>query len=152
MKIRVEVGCDEEEIVIRCKEKNQYTERLESAIRRLEENVSKREMLLYSSGAEFYIPLGEILYFESAGGKVYAHTARALYSTDKKLFELEDELSSSFVRVAKSTIVNVYLVMSLHREVVGNGTVYFKDSEKKAYFSRGYYKLLRDKIQEKRLG
>ena len=75
-----------------------------------------------------------------------------MYSTVKKLFELEEELAASFVRVAKSTIVNVYLVMSLHREVVGNGTVYFKDSEKKAYFSRGYYKLLRDKIQEKRLG
>ena len=152
MKIRVEVGCDEDEIVIRCKEKTQEIEKIESALRNLPGGEPKREILLYSSGAEFYIPLSEILYFESAGGKVYAHTARAVYSTDKKLFELEEEFSASFVRVAKSTIVNLYLVMSLHREVVGNGTVCFKDSEKRAYFSRGYYKLLRDKIQEKRLG
>ena len=152
MKIRVEVGCDEDEIVIRCREKTREIEQIERALHDFPRSEPKREILLYSSGAEFYIPLSEILYFESAGGKVYAHTSRAVYSTDKKLFELEEELATSFVRVAKSTIVNVYLVMSLHREVVGNGTVYFKDSEKKAYFSRGYYKLLRDKIQEKRLG
>lgn len=152
MKIRIEVGCDEDEIVIRCREKTREIEKIESALQDLRGVESKREILLYSSGAEFYIPLSEILYFESAGGKVYAHTARAVYSTDKKLFELEEELSASFVRVAKSTVVNLYLVMSLHREVVGNGTVCFKDSEKRAYFSRGYYKLLRDKIQEKRLG
>ena len=111
MKIRVEVGCDEDEIVIRCREKTREIEKIESALHALPLGEPKREILLYSSGAEFYIPLSEILYFESAGGKVYAHTARAVYSTDKKLFELEEELAASFVRVAKSTIVNVYLVM-----------------------------------------
>ena len=151
MRIRTEIS-EEEEIVIRCREKDDHTERLERAIRRLLENGNRREIVLYSSGAEYYIPFSEILYFESAGGKIYAHTARSVYSTDKKLFELEEELPSCFVRAAKSTIVNVYLIISLHREVVGNGEIYFKGSEKVAYFSRGYYRSLRDKIQEMRIG
>lgn len=150
MKVKVELG-ETDEIVVRCKERTEQTERLAEAIRRLCEG-KRREAVLYSSGREYYIPFSEILYFESAGGKVFAHTARSVYSTDKKLFELEEELPSCFVRAAKSTIVNVYLIISLHREVVGNGEIYFKDSEKVAYFSRGYYRALRDKIQEKRLG
>ena len=111
----------------------------------------KREMVLYSSGAEYYIPFCEILYFESNDGKVYSHTARSVYTTDRKLFELEEVLPPSFVRIAKSTIANVDLVSSLRREMVGNGEMYFKNSEKKVYFSRSYYKTLRDKIQEMRL-
>lgn len=151
VKIRTEI-CDEEEIVIRCREKDERIEQLERAIKRLQENRNQREIVLYSSGSEYYIPFSDILYFESAGGKIYAHTARAVYSTDKKLFELEAELPIYFARAAKSTIVNIYLIISLHRELVGNGEIYFKDSEKVAYFSRGYYKALRDKIQEMRLG
>lgn len=150
VKVRVEPG-ETDEIVVRCKERTERTEHLARAIERLAAG-ERRETVLYSSGREYYIPFSEILYFESAGGRIYAHTARSVYSTDKKLFELEEELPHCFVRAAKSTIVNVYLIISLHREVVGNGEVYFKDSEKVAYFSRGYYRSLRDKIQEMRLG
>lgn len=150
VKVRIEL-CEEEEIVIRCRERNEQIERLERAVQRVALG-ERREMVLYSSGSEYYIPFSELLYFESADGKVFAHTSRAVYSTDKKLFELETQLPPNFLRIAKSTIVNVNLIISLHREVVGNGTVYFRGSEKYTYFSRGYYKSLRDKIQEMRLG
>jgi DNA-binding LytR/AlgR family response regulator len=126
-------------------------ETMELLVKRLAGIAWKREMVLYSSGTEHYIPFCDILYFESSDGKVYAHTARSVYTTDRKLFELEEALPPSFVRIAKSTIANVDLVSSLRREMVGNGEMYFKNSEKKVYFSRGYYKTLRDKIQEMRL-
>lgn len=153
VKIRIEISdCEEEEIVIRCSEKTAYIDVIEAQIKKLVGTSGGREMVLYSSGAEYYIPFGEILYFESSDGKVYAHTRRSIYTADQKLFELEQSLPPNFIRVAKSTIANIDLIVSLRREVVGNGEIYFKSSEKKTYFSRSYYKSLREKIQEMRLG
>ncbi len=152
VRVRTEISdCAEDEVVIRCRERTDSTDAIESSIKRLVGMLSKREMVLYSSNAEYYIPFCEILYFESNDGKVYAHTSRSVYTTDRKLFELGEMLPPNFVRVSKSTIANIDLIVSLRREVVGNGEIYFKNSEKKTYFSRGYYKDLREKIQEMRL-
>ena len=114
--------------------------------------MSEREMTLQLSGTEYYVPIKEILFFEAFNGKVYAHTVERMYMTPYKLFELENIMPSSFVRISKSTIANIMLITSLRREIVGNGEISFRSCEKKAYFSRGYYKVLRDKIDEMRLG
>ena len=39
---------------------------------------------------------------------------------------------------------------SLHKEITGNGEIRFKRSDKVTYFSRGYAKILKDRIEEKR--
>ena len=152
MKVRTEISdVAENEIVIRCSERNQRIEELEELIKRLTVS-TKREIVLYSSGAEYFIPLSEILYFESNSGKIYAHTSRAVYTTELKLFELEECLPPSFIRISKSAIANVDMIVSLRKEAVGNGQINFKNSEKMTYFSRSYYKALRNKIQKMRLG
>jgi DNA-binding LytR/AlgR family response regulator len=71
-----------------------------------------------------------------------------MYTAPYKLFELENILPSSFVRISKSSIANVMRISSLSRELVGNGEITFTRSDKKTYFSRGYYKILRDRIEE----
>jgi DNA-binding LytR/AlgR family response regulator len=71
-----------------------------------------------------------------------------MYSSQYKLFELENILPSSFVRISKSAISNVMQISSLTREIVGNGSVRFFKTEKMTYFSRAYYKILRDRIEE----
>ena len=40
----------------------------------------------------------------------------------------------------------------IYPDVTGNGEITFKSCEKRAYFSRGYYKKLREKIDEVRFG
>ena len=153
VRVRIERMLDgEEEIVIRSGYLSERTEALKTMIEKLVDSTSKSDMSLYSSGAEYFIPFAEILYFDSGDGKVYAHTARGIYSSELRLFELEEMLPLSFIRVSKSTIVNVDLIVSLRKEAVGNGEIYFKNSEKMTYFSRSYYKALRNKIQKMRLG
>lgn len=149
MRIRIETG-EDEEIVIRCREPNEKTYALRAAI----EDVMRgeNEIRLTSDGREHFLPKSEILFFESSEGKVYAHTANEIYTAPYKLFELEDIMSSSFVRISKSVIVNLLQIRSIRREVVGNGELTFRNSYKKTYFSRAYYKLLQYKIEEMRLG
>ena len=149
MKIKVEL-CESEEIVIRCRERNERIRTLETAI----ENAVKcgEAMTLIDGSTEFFIPRSSILFFESSDGKVYAHTSDKIYRAPYKLFELELAMPPSFVRVSKSAIVNITHIESMRRELVGNGEMSFKGCDKRLYFSRNYFKLLQYKIEEMRLG
>lgn len=148
MKIRTEIS-DSEEIIIRCRERNEKIRSLESAIE--EALRGENEISLFSNGVEYFIPKTSILFFESSAGKVYAHTKNRIYTTPHKLFELEGLLPSSFVRISKSTIANIAEISHLRREIVGNGEMGFRGCDKKVYFSRAYFKLLQYKIEETRL-
>ena len=150
MRIKIEISDDSEEIIIRCREHDEKIMEIERAL----DGVLKGngEMVLYSSGAEFYVAKSDVLFFESEGDKIYAQTSCKRYVTSYKLFELESIMPGYFVRISKSTIANVKAISSLRREVMGNGEVTFKNCERRAYFSRGYYKSLREKIDEVRFG
>ena len=147
MRIRTEIS-DSEEIVIRCREENDKTRRLTQVI---EEALGQEDTVtLFSDGAEFFVPKGEILYFESASGTVYAHTRDNIYTVHRKLFELESIMAPRFARVSKSAIANLMRVSSLKRELVGNGVLTFYGSDKQVWFSRAYFKLLQYKLDELR--
>lgn len=150
MKVRTETVPDgDEEIVIRCKERTDKIILIESLI----ENAlkSRGELPLYIANTEYYISKNDILFFETNDGKIYAHTKDGMYLSTYRLFEIENIMPSYFIRISKSAIANIKMIRSLRRELTGNGEIGFKGSEKKVYFSRGYYKLLRDKIEEIRL-
>jgi DNA-binding LytR/AlgR family response regulator len=150
LRIKIEISDETEEIIIRCRERDGRILEIERAL----DNALKGsgEMTLYASGTEFYVAKRDILFFESEGDKIYARTADKSYITDYKLFELEDVMPSYFVRISKSTIANIKAISSLRREVTGNGEITFKSCDRRAFFSRGYYKKLRDKIDEVRFG
>ena len=151
MKIKTVISADnEEEILIRCKSKTEQIKRIESILENL--LICEKEMVLTIAETDYYILINDILFFESFDGKIYAHTKNRIFTCKHKLYELEAILPSIFVRISKSTIANIMTITSLRRELVGNGEITFKDCGKKAYFSRGYYKHLRDKMDEMRLG
>ncbi|MBQ9162188.1 MAG: LytTR family transcriptional regulator DNA-binding domain-containing protein [Clostridia bacterium] len=148
MRIRTELA-DTDEIVIRCRERNSKIRAVEEAIADVLRGDS--EIVLLGDGREHFVPKSDVLYFESFDGKVYAHTADEVYTAPYKLFELESIMPPTFIRVSKSAIANIGKISSLRRELVGNGEMTFKDSDKKVYFSRAYYKLLQYRINEMRL-
>lgn len=149
MKIRIEISdSDDEEVIIRCKERTEKISHLETVI----ENAVRGDnvLVLYSANTEYYIPKKEILFFETYDGKVCAHTKDRMYKTVHKLFELESIMPSYFVRISKSVIANAKMINSLRRELTGNGEITFAGTDKSTYFSRGYYGILKDKLEEMR--
>ena len=148
MKIRHEVS-DEEEIVIRTSADKEKVSALKRAIE--EALLGSDEIILSLGDRECFVKKSDILFFESADGKVFAHTEDAVYRAPYKLFELESVMPQSFTRVSKSAIVNIMRIGYLKRELVGNGEIGFFGCDKKVYFSRGYYKLLEYKTNEMRL-
>ena len=151
MKIKIEIddGLAEEEIVIRCKSLN---EDVISIQKRITDAVNSRMQLEVSKGEkEYYLNIDEILFFETDANGVIVHTATQLYETKYRLYELEDLLPGNFIRVSKSSILNASKVRAIHKNITGASEVEFIGSSKKVFVSRNYFKVLMAKLEEKRL-
>lgn len=151
MKIRIEIDENlmEEEILIRG---NRLTEEMSAVQKAVAEVLARKQTLtFYKNETEYYIPLDEILFFETEGNGICAHTVSDVYMVKQKLYELEQVLPRNFIRASKSTILNVSKVYSVERNLTASSIVQFTDSHKQVYVSRYYYKSLKISLEEKRL-
>lgn len=150
MKIRIEVDKEiqEDEVIIRCKQLNDDVSNIQKA---LTDILSKKaQIIFYKNNSEYYIPLSEILFFETEESSISAHTIDNIYQAKYKLYELEDILPNNFMRVSKSTILNIDYIYSITKNLTSSSIVEFQNTHKKVYVSRHYYKLLKFKLLEKR--
>ena len=151
MKIKMEIdeNLTEEEIVIRG---SALTEEMAAVQRAVADVLARKQTLtFYKNETEYYIPLDEILFFETEDGGISAHTASDVYTVKYKLYELEQVLPRNFIRISKSTILNVSKVYSVERNLTASSIVQFAGSHKQVYVSRYYYKSLKISLEEKRL-
>lgn len=147
-KVRIDISPDnEEEIVIHCKQISDDVVRLQKLL----SNGDSNEIELELNGVTHFVKTDQILFFETAGTKAAAHTKDRMYYSDLKLYELEERLPRSFLRISKSAIINTKAVSSIHRDITGICEAYFPDTTKMVYISRSYYKAFKDKINETRL-
>ena len=131
VKLKIEISDDmPDEVIIRCKKMTEEVLRLRGAF---ESVMGGTEKTLTLGDAEYFVPTDDILFFETDGGKVAAHTSDKMYYTEEKLFELEKTLPPTFMRVSKSCILNSAKVSSLVKNsITGNAEAYFSSSKKKA--------------------
>lgn len=149
MKVRVEIDGElaEDEILIRCR-------RMDESVQKVYENLLQQTgrgpvITFYKQNQEYYFPLSNVLFFETAGDHVYAHTADDEYLVHCRLFELEQMLPRNFIRAAKSAIVNVRRIYSIERNLTSASRIQFTGSHKQVYVSRFYFAELRQRIQER---
>lgn len=150
MKIRIELDSKikENEVVIRCNELKEEIIKIQKIISELIDE--KKEMVFYKDNTEYYVSIAEILFFETEENSIYAHVLNNVYQVKYKLYELEEILPRNFVRISKSTIVNIDHIYSITRNITSSSLVEFKGTHKKVYASRFYYKVLKLKLAEKR--
>ena len=86
MKLRIEIdsNLEETEIVIKAAA---LTDEIAELQRLLQESKSPR-LIFYKGTGEYYLDLSEILFFETEGSKIYAHTQKDAYEVRLKLYEL----------------------------------------------------------------
>lgn len=149
VKVRIELIDDlaEDEVLIRCG-------RVDDTIQKIQQFISEQSLLssritFYKQNQEFYFPLEDVLFFETEGEYIYAHTANDAYRIKYRLYELEKILPRSFIRAAKSTIVNIMQVYSITRNLTASSLVQFINSHKQVYVSRFYYRELRQRLNER---
>lgn len=150
MKIKIEIdeNLTEEEIIIKTPVINQTISQIQA---RLSEISQKQERIIFYKGeVEYYLPIQSILFFETEGKGVQAHTRTDIYNIKYKLYELEHLLPYTFMRVSKSTIVNVSKIYAISKSLSSPCIIQFEKTHKEIYVSRHYYKSLRLKLEEKR--
>lgn len=152
MKIRIEVedGLTEDEVIIRCGRVDDTVQKIQQYI--LEQSLVQSKITFYKGTQEFYFPLDEVLFFETEEEHIYAHTGGDAYRIKYRLYELEEILPKHFVRAAKSTIINIKQVYSIVRNLTASSLVQFNNSHKQVYVSRYYYKELRQRLNERSQG
>ena len=99
----------ETEVEIRYRERDNEVDNLVSVIR------SSTDALpgINEKGDMEMIYISQILYIEAVDRDVFVYKAEGVYKIRKTLYELEDDLREKFfVRISKSTIVNIKAVRS----------------------------------------
>lgn len=150
MKIRTVISdSEDEEIVISCKERNDKIVYLEDLIKNA---VGHNDTLLLTGGEmQYFIPVKDIFFCESLDSKVACHTKDNVFYSSYKLYELEKILSPTFCRISKSAIVNCKEVYAVRKNLAGASEVSFRQTTKKTYLSRSYYKMFMERMNETRL-
>ena len=149
LRIRIEMSEGvQEEVVIRCREITPEIIRLQQLLSG--DSDRSNQFLLYKGDTEYYLNVNDIIFFETEGNAVMAHTKNDMYETRRKLYELEELSGGRFQRISKSAIVNVDKVYSIKRNVTSSSAIEFQGTHKQIYVSRAYYKILREKLEEKR--
>jgi len=111
---------------------------------------STQKIIFYKDDTEYFIPLSDILFFETDDNKVYAHSYDNFYEVKYKLYELESIIPFYYCRVSKSAIINLRAIYSLEKSFSGASTASFSKSKKTVHISRHYYKIVKEKLKEMR--
>jgi DNA-binding LytR/AlgR family response regulator len=148
MKIRIETDetLSEPEVVIRCRKTDDDSGLQEAITTAL---LRQQKLPLKKDEKEYYVSPQNILFFEVTNDRTYAHARDDIFQTKLRLYELENLLSSDFVRASKSVIINARHVLSITRNLAGPSLVEFRGSHKRINVSRSYFKQLRDKLNER---
>ena len=150
VKIRLDISSEyrEKEIVIRANKKD---EEVAEILRNLQEIDTKLHNINgYLDNTVYSLSTQDILFFETNDRNVYAHTKDNAFLIHYRLYELEENLPDNFLRVSKSSILNVDEVKSLTQSVMGN-LIQFRDSYKQIYVSRRFLKKLKLKLNQRKV-
>lgn len=148
MKIKIEIDgqLNEDEVTIRCRELNDQVKQLQRAVQEI--GFSSQRYVFEKGETQYYLPLEEILFFEADDHRVYAHTKNEVYEAKYRLYELEKLLPSYFLRVSKSTVLNLREILSIKKNLTSASLVEFRNSDKRTYVSRSYYRLMETRLKE----
>ena len=144
VKIEIDPTADECEVTIRCPEVGEEVMKIQKILSESSSGLS--QIGLFKEDSEYFIPLDDILFFETESGHIRAHTADDEFEVKYRLYELEEKLPSYYLRISKSAILNTRRVYSITKNLAGASKIEFQGTYKTVYCSRNYYGALKDII------
>lgn len=130
-------------ITIECKETD---EKILDIIHLIKSADAKGKKIVGIKDDETYcLEPDEILYFESVDRKTFCYTEKSVFETDLKLYELEEFAYTDFMRISKSTVVNLNRIKSIRPDFGGKILATMENSEK-IYVSRQYANEFKNKL------
>ena len=122
-------------------ETNTVLERLRDTLKYIEGTFEDRKVT---------VAVSDIYYFETVDRKIFAYTKDMCVEVREALRDLIDECSG-FVRISKSSVVNVYKVKKLQGDLNMRVIIYLKNDEK-LIMNRSYKKEFYDTLNRLQKG
>ena len=144
VKIEIDPTAAACEVTIRCPEVDEEVMKIQKLLSESSSGLS--QIGLFKEDSEYFIPLDDILFFETESGHIRAHTADDEFEVKYRLYELEEKLPSYYLRISKSAILNTRRVYSITKNLAGASKIEFQGTYKTVYCSRNYYGALKDII------
>lgn len=141
MKILINEGFDETEIIINCKSANDEILKMVSILHSFDKKLTGLK-----DGKTYIIDSSDVFYFESVDKQSFIYTTNDVYEAALKLYEIEDRLSGAgFFRNSKSQIINISKILSLRPDFGGRIEVTLQNGEN-IIVSRQYAKNLKERL------
>ena len=130
----------EEEIVVLCRN---ISPELLSMLNALK--APSNTIVASLGGALHKLSFSDILYIETVDKKTFLYGENATYEAKQRLFELEALAPRDFLRISKSTIINLNKVKTLIPTLSGNAEAVLNNNERVA-ISRRYVSNLKKSL------
>ncbi|MFJ8088800.1 LytTR family DNA-binding domain-containing protein [Lysinibacillus sp. NPDC095746] len=141
IKINIEKQYDEIEVHIYANEYNAEIEQLMKQLKKNEVNVIDG----YRDNEIHMLKTNDIYCIYAEGIKVFFQTEEEEFDSKRRIYELEQLLGDKFVRVNKSTLVNISKITSIQLGPLGS-TQLFLENEISVVVSRNYLKKLKQAL------
>ena len=141
MKCTIEINEDrEEEIIIYAKKRSRLIDKLEDLATQ-----DDFELTGYRETASKILELSEIYFFTTEDNKVFAVTEKEKWQLKTRLYKIEENLPSSFIKINQSCIANIKKIDHFDTKFSGAMAVIFKNGETD-YISRRQLKLIKERL------
>jgi len=141
IQLTINNAIEETEVHIVAKE---YNEQIERMMKQLQATQTTQASVLdgYLQQEIHLLKISDIYSIYAEDSRVFLQTDEQEYESKRKLYELEEQLVKDFVRVNKSTLVNVHKISSIKMGKIGT-TQLLLDNDATIHVSRKYLKDLK---------
>lgn len=139
LKIVIDEAC-EEEVIIYAKKKSELIDKIEQLV-----IGSSLELLGYLNKEVIKIKVQDVYCFIAEDSKVYAITKNDKVLLKYRLYNLEELLDESFVKINQSCIANINKIAKFDTSISGTLKVVFKNNYSD-YVSRRMLKNIKEKV------
>lgn len=135
---------EEPKITIECNKVDSQILKIVELLKKSDYNDKK--IIGIARGETYCINQDNILYFETVDRKTFCYTKDAVYETTLKLYEIEEKYENTdYIRISKSSIVNLNKIKSI-RPDFGGKILATMENDEKIYISRQYVPILKKKL------
>jgi len=141
MKITINENCENDEIIVNCKQLDERILRLLSLLKDSDKKLSGT-----IDGKTYLLDPNDVFYFEGVDKKTFIYTKQKVYETPLKLYEIEEKrFHENYFRASKSIILNLSKVSFLTPTFSQKLEATLENKEK-IHISRQYVKLLKERL------
>jgi DNA-binding LytR/AlgR family response regulator len=139
--IKEDLSVTETKITIHCKKISPEIEKMIAKLRMVDLKLTGMK-----DGQMYILEPCKVLYIDTVDKKTFLYTAKDIYETSLRLYELEEQLEKeNFFRASKSCIINFHEIISLKPDIDGKILVTMSNKEK-LFVSRQYAITIKNKL------